>query len=98
MQGKYEIKSKADADVLTRKGANLVNKVTSEDIRNQIRDLGKQCQVGQTPEDSRLGDIIKRIHEGLKQWPEHTSFYQTILKSYPKVYEKDQDLKEKGLI
>lgn len=98
MQGKYEIKSKADADALIRKGTNLVNKVTSEDVRNQIRDLGKQCQVGQTPEDSRLGDIIKGIHEGLKQWPEHTSFYQTILKSYPKVNKKDEYLKEKGQI
>ena len=97
-QEKYTIKSEADADALIKKGTNIVNKVTSEGIHNQIRDLSKQCQVGQTPEDKKLGGIIEKIHEGLKRWPDQTPFYQSILKSYPKIYEKDKELKEKGLI
>ncbi len=95
-QEKYEIKSKADADTLIKKGINLVNKVIKEDVHNQIRNLGKQCQAGQIPGDEKLGCIIEEIYEGLKQWPDQTSFYQTILNFYPKVYEEDKDLKEKG--
>ena len=95
---KYTGNSKAEENCRIKECINLVNRVTKEDIRNQIRDLGKQCQVGQIPEDSRLGKIIERIYEGLKQWPDQTSFYQIVLKSYPRVYEKDKDLKEKGLI
>jgi len=97
-QEKYMGGSEAEKNCMIKQYVNLTNKITSEDLRNQIKGLAKRCQLCQMPGDNELEGIIKRIHDGLKQWPDQTPFYQTILKSYPEVEKKDGELKEKGEI
>jgi hypothetical protein len=95
---KYTGNSEVEKKGVMKECINLVNKVTSKEVYNQIKDLAKRYQIGQTLEEDKLEGIIKGIYKGLKRCLDQVPFYQSILKSYPKISEKDKELKEKGLI